>query len=447
LSRKQNSVPFEVTAPAGCSEQHKDMLRVKAAFFTAIGYTPHRYQWDYVHARPERFNVQCWPRQHGKSTAAAYEDIWQCAINPGGLVWLVAPTYDLCEPIFDEICRVSKDMAKFPDFSVDKLSTRDMYVLWSNGAKLEAKSADNMASLQGRGLVFLNLDEWATVKDDTIYNQYLRPTLARWQAKMLAISTPKGFNQFFDWYKYGQDPMEKDWFSGRAPLGCSPYIKQEEIDEARRMLPDRVFRQEWEAEFIADAGAVFRGVKDCVIPGYTQSVGPEEGHFYAAGIDLAKHEDYSVIVIVDRVRKRQVYFDRFNEVDWHRQIPIFANIVKKYGDCPVLVDSTGVGDPIYDFMRETGMRVYGYDMHGNRKEDLINNLALSIERREVSLMDIPEQTNELIGYEYRRTQSGKLAMSAPGKSHDDCVVALALACWQANHGTGQCRVVKQGWRM
>ncbi len=439
---------FSVTAPEGASAEHIKLLQVKAAFFTALGYHPHEYQWAFVHSRPERFNIQCWPRQHGKSIAAAHEALFSCATSPGKKIWLVAPNYDLCEPVFDELAKIAVDKCKFPDFALDKISRRDMSISFTNGCKFDAKSAENVTSLQGRGLAKLFLDEWASIADDDVYNQYLRPTLAVWNAGMMAISTPKGFNGFWEMFQRGQDPLQTDWFSGQAPLGCSPYITQEEIDEARRTLPERVFQQEWEAKFLSDAGAVFRGVKDCVIKGYTDNQKVDDGHFYAAGIDLAKHLDYSVITVIDRNRRRQVYFERFNEVNWRRQIPIFANIVKRYGNCPTLVDSTGVGDPIYEFMRtQEKMRVYPYDFHGNRKEDLINNLALNIERREISLMDIPEQTNELMGFEYRKTKAGKLQMSATGKQNDDCVIALALATWQATQGTGESRRINSGYRM
>ncbi len=438
---------FNVSAPAGCSEEFRRRLQVKAAFFNVLGYVPHEYQWLLIHSRPERYNIECWPRQHGKSTAIAYEDIFDCADTPGGLFWLVAPTYDLCEPIFNEILKIATQRCKFPEFSVTRKSFRDMYIEFSNGSRYDCKSAENVTSLQGRALDGLTLEEWGSVADPTVYEQYLRPTIAAKRARMKALSTPKGFNGFFDMFQRGQDPMERDWFSGRAPLGCSPYVTHEEIEEARKSLPERIFRQEWMAEFVSDAGAVFRGVKDCVIRGHDGNQSPEDGHFYAAGIDLAKHEDYSVVTVVDRVRKRQVYFDRFNEVDWHRQLPMFAHVAAKYGDCPVLMDSTGLGDPIYEFCRELGMRVYPYNFSGNRKEDLINNLALAIERRELSLMDIPEQTNELIGYEYSRTKMGRLSMSAPGRQHDDIVISLALAWWQASQGTGQVKTLAKGWRM
>ncbi len=438
---------LEISAPEGSSPEHVAKLQYKAAFFKVHGYVPHEYQWKYIHARPERFITQCWPRQHGKSMGMAWEILADCAMSPRRLEWLVAPTYDLCEPIFDEIERASIDKLKYPEFQMEKYSRRDLYFRFSNGSRLDCKSADNVVSLQGRRLDRLYIEEAASISDPNVYDQYLRPMLAVSKSSMIAISTPKGFNWFFDLAQRGMDPLQPDYFFGHAPLGCSPYITREEIDHARETLPQRVFQQEWEAEFVSDAGAVFRGVKDCVLDGYNQTQEPEEGHFYAAGIDLAKHEDYSVIVVIDRIRKRQVYFDRFNEVDWHRQIPMFAAVAAKYGDCPVLIDSTGLGDPIYEFCRELGMRAYPYNFSGGRKEDLINALALAIERREISLMDIPEQTNELIGYEYNRTKTGKLSMSAPGRQHDDIVISLALAWWQASQGTGQVKTLSRGWRM
>jgi hypothetical protein len=440
------SPQWDVTAPANSDSKHIDRLKLKAAFFVLHGYTPHRKQWELIHSRPERFVVECWPRQHGKSTGEAWEDIFICAEVPRRLVWLVAPNYDLCTPIFDEYERAAMDHLKYAEFRAEKISRRDLYITFSNGSRIEGKSAENPDTLQGRKLDKLTVEEAATISDERVYTQYLRPMLAVNTAPASFISTPKGFNWFFDLAQKGMDPLQPDYFFGRAPLGCSPYVSREEIEEARKTLPDRVFQQEWEAEFVSDAGAVFRGVKDCVLQG-ARAENPEDNHFYAAGIDLAKYEDYSVVTVVDRVRKRQVYFDRFNEVDWRRQIPIFANVCHKY-NAPCLLDSTGLGDPIYEYMRELWPKTYGYTFSGAAaKEDMINNLALAIERRELSLMDVDVQTNELIGYEYQRTKTGRLTMGAPGKRHDDTVVALALAWWQASQGTGQVKVVNKGYRL
>ncbi|HCX88226.1 MAG TPA: hypothetical protein DG761_09385, partial [Gammaproteobacteria bacterium] len=340
----QANTPLAIYVPPGATRKQVNTLRAKAAFFSIHGYVPHEYQWNLIHARFERFQAQCWPRQHGKSIATAWEILYELAESPRKLIWLVAPNYDLCHPIFDELERASIDNCTHSDFCATKINRTDLFIHWSNGSRIHCKSAENYRSLQGRKLDRLFVDEAASISDQNIYYQYLRPMLIVARAGMVAISTPKGFNWFFDLAQQGMDPMQGDYFFGHAPLGCSPYVTRDEIEQARTTMPARVFQQEWEAQFVSDAGAVFRGVKDCVVEGMDASQGPEDYSFYAAGLDLAKHEDYSVITVVDRVRKRQVYFDRFNKVDWHRQIIMFAEVCKKYGDCPCLLDSTGIGD-------------------------------------------------------------------------------------------------------
>jgi len=92
-----------------------------------------------------------------------------------------------------------------------------------------------------------------------------------------------------------------------------------------------------------------------------------------------------------------------------------------------MVDSTGVGDPIFEQLRMGGIPVEGFKITAQSKEALINKLAIAIEHQELTLMDIPEQTNELIAYEYDVTPSGHVTMNAPSGMHDDIVIALALA--------------------
>ena len=53
----------------------------------------------------------------------------------------------------------------------------------------------------------------------------------------------------------------------------SPYFPAKEWEEARRTLPEDVFRQESMAEFLEDSAGVFRGVGGCLM----QETG-EESH-------------------------------------------------------------------------------------------------------------------------------------------------------------------------
>lgn len=80
------------------------------------------------------------------------------------------------------------------------------------------------------------------------------------------------------------------------------------------------------------------------------------------------------------------------------------------------------------------MNVSGFVITGTSKPQLVENLALALERTEWQFQADPVWTAELEAYE--RTVSpatGRSAYSAPSGMHDDTVMARALMVWQASH--------------
>jgi phage FluMu gp28-like protein len=210
------------------------------------------------------------------------------------------------------------------------------------------------------------------------------------------------------------------------PTATNPYIAAEEIEAARASTPERAFRQEWLAEFIDESGGVFQGVFECVEPGMGEAH-PVDGQRYYMGVDLARYEDWTVLCVLD-ASGRQVYLERFNQISWERQIAAIERVARRYA-ATVLVDSTGVGDPIYERLRALGLPVQPFHFTASSKDQLIDNLAILLEQQRLKLMDNEVQTNELISYEYEQLASGRLRANAPQGMHDDCVIALALAAW------------------
>jgi hypothetical protein len=150
-------------------------------------------------------------------------------------------------------------------------------------------------------------------------------------------------------------------------------------------------------------------------------------------LDLAKVEDFTVVVILNH--KREVVFaDRFNRLDWAFQVSRIRAACDRYHRCPILVDTTGAGEPIYESLRAAGCRVEPYPFTARSKNDLINNLALMFEQGRLTLprADLwPEGIDELEAFEYSVTDSGNVRTGAPSGMHDDCVIALGLAAWRA----------------
>jgi hypothetical protein len=141
----------------------------------------------------------------------------------------------------------------------------------------------------------------------------------------------------------------------------------------------------------------------------------------AFGVDLAKSVDWSVIIGLDK-NGSVCHFERFQK-DWRQTKLVIQNLPK----VPVLVDSTGVGDPIFEDLQREGVLVTGFKFTSTSKQQLMEGLASAIQQRKITF---PEGyiTNELEVFEYQYTARG-VYYSAPQGFHDDCVMALGLA-WQ-----------------
>jgi len=118
------------------------------------------------------------------------------------------------------------------------------------------------------------------------------------------------------------------------------------------------------------------------------------------------------------------YFDRF-QMDWHNT----KETIKRLSPAPIVIDSTGVGDPILEDLIREGINIEGLKFTSQSKQQLMEGLASAIQQGKIGY---PEGVivDELEVFEYQFTSYG-VRYSAPSGFHDDTVVALALA-WQ-NH--------------
>ena len=394
---------------------------MKQKLWQKIKYIPHPKQ-ELIHKSTKRFRTLCTGRRFGKSILASREALFNILIN-NKRGWIVAPNYELTKKVFREIIIL---LNLHFDGIIEKQSENLNYIKLVNGSELVGKSADNPVGLLGEGLDFLIIDEAASIKKE-VWQEYLRPTLADKQGWALFISTPKGKNWFHEEFTRGQDKAEKDSEGWNFLTSDNPYIPKEEIEHAKAHLPERVFLQEFQGRFIEDIGGVFRGVRECV-GGRLEE--PDPNKSYVMGVDLAKYQDYTVVIVMDKVNKQVVYFDRFHKLDWNFQKNKIANIVRRYNNAECIIDATGIGDPIFDDLNRLGLNIKPYKISGTSKKPLIENLSLNIQDANIHYPDIPELINELNIYAYKQNPAtGHTSYSAPEGYHDDIVIALALACW------------------
>jgi hypothetical protein len=308
-------------------------------------------------------------------------------------------------------------------------------------SEIEFKSGVDPDSLRGYRVHFFVMDEAARQPEASFVS--LMTTVTQTMGRGFIISTPKGRGWFYDVYQRGEksfldgspkfgpgdvDPFA-EWFAIRMPTWTNPHVPKEAVDQFRNNMPEDVFQQEVAAEFLLDSAGVFKGIREC-IKGQLQ---PRlEGHRYVMGVDLARLRDYSVLTVEDMTNKHVVAFDRFNQIAWEVQYHRIIEMARKY-NALVVMDSTGIGDPIVETIQRAGVRVQPYKIGGSTaKQQLIDKLRVNIEHGSISFPSIPTLRRELENYEYTTTLGGVVKFSAPVGQHDDCVISLALANWGAD---------------
>jgi hypothetical protein len=269
------------------------------------------------------------------------------------------------------------------------------------------------------------MDEGGQINEEA-WELSLRPALMDRKGKAIFTGSPAGKNWYFQLWTRGQDKSQSDYESWAFSSYTNPYLDPKEIDEFKRDMPELAYRQEILAEFLDDVGSVFRNVKGCV-KGELEE--PQTHKRYVVGCDLAKHEDFTVLCVLDE-RGHLCFFDRFSQLDWVFQSKRIVDVCHRYNNARLLLDSTGVGDPIYDNLRRSGIAVEGYKFTNASKKDLVENLSIALENHAISYPDIPVLLSELGLFGYKISPAGVTSYGAPEGYHDDCCIALALAAWQ-----------------
>ena len=372
-------------------------------------YTPHKSQKDF-HASKARFRVLACGRRWGKTLACINEILMFAWENPKSLIWWVAPIYIQTMIAYRTISRSHTIIAE------NLKSERRIKLI--NGSVIVFKSADNADSLRGEGLDFLIMDETALIAREA-FEESLRPALSDKKGRAVFISTPKGRNYFYELYLRGLDGND-DHESFYFPTASNPYIDKKEIEQARKTLPERVFKQEYLAEFIDDAGQVFSNIKKSI----GTCTNPEPP--YSIGIDLAKYQDFTVVCVLDS-KKQVIEIQRFNEMSYNLQKEKIKLICNKYKDSRITADQTGLGEPILDDLRNSGLHIDGVKFTNESKQALIEKLILAFEKQEITIPDYEPLIRELEAFSYKLTDTGLIKYGAPGGYYDDTVIALALA--------------------
>jgi len=387
-----------------------------------------------------RFRIVSAGRRFGK-TLLGVDAAIRAGEAPSQVIWWVAPVY----------AQAMKGWRFFeqylPKCLIKAWNKSEKYVELLNGSRIWIKSADNPQHLEGEGINFLVIDEAALLKDGSrVWQEALRPALSDTKGRVLLISRPRGKNWFYQEFLRGNDPDYPEYMSFHAVSANNPYIDPAEIAEAKRQLPEAVFKIHYLAEFTDDAGLVFSGL-DKIFAG-----APARDTEYVHGLDIGQDADYTAIVTIGKNSRTLADQKRFRHYTWRQQADIIAEYLQQYPGL-LYLDATSYGTVFYPLLQaalvthKAKTKLAGIWITGGRgeltqkattegliytlgKERLIQDLQVAVESQSFRVPATPEFQwlhEELSIFDFELHKSGGIDYGAPEGFHDDGVIALALA--------------------
>ena len=295
-----------------------------------------------------------------------------------------------------------------------------------NGAIVAFKSGEKPDNLYGEDVYACVIDEATRLREEAWHA--VRSTMTATRGPVRLIGNVKGRKNWAYILARRAEAGERDWHYAKLTAydaSDAGVIDAEEIEQAKSMLPESVFKELYLAEPSDDGGNPFgqRAILDCVAPQSNNGA-------VIFGVDLAKSVDYTVAVGLD-IDGRVSEFERF-QAPWEETC---RRLASRIGFSSALVDSTGVGDPIVERLQRDLPNVSGFHFSSSSKQKLMEGLALAIQTQSVSYPDGPI-VSELDAFSYEYTRTG-VRYSAPAGLHDDCVMALALAVHAQTNVAGE----------
>lgn len=327
----------------------------------------------------------------------------------GANYWWVAPVHAQAKIAFNRLRRVCVQLGY-------RINESELFIETSCDSRIWFKSADNPDNLYGEDVFAAVFDEFTRAKEAAWFA--LRSTLTATHGICKFIGNSKGRKNWGHklWVKALNGEPGYEAFKVTAyDAVAEGILTAEEIEQAKRDLPDLAFRELYLAEDLEDQANPF-GID--FIKKQLKPLSDLEPVVF--GVDLAKSIDWTVVTGLD-INGDVCLWSRWQS-DWGQTK---ARILDTVGYTPTLIDSTGVGDPIVEDLRRVSSAIEGYHFSGPSKQKLMEGLASAVQNGEISVIPGVMQS-EMEEFEYVYSARG-VKYSAPEGQHDDTVVSLALA--------------------
>lgn len=305
-----------------------------------------------------------------------------------------------------------------------------------------SEDADKLRGMKAQGIIF---DEYA-IQDPENWATVFQPMLSTTNGWAAFISTPKGFNHFYDMVRYAE--THDDWFISKATWRDNPHVDPKFIETVKKEAQEKgemsAFMQEYELEFRSVEGAVYPEFNRDLHVVKPQDV-PTDGTVYC-GIDFGWAEDHPTAVVFVLIDANQ---------DWYVFDEICVSKTKLEDTIEVIKQKLGdkhlsgiVGDSarpdLIDYMATKGMPIIAASKGANSvasgiqligqmlvpREQLIGKPKPKLYFSSVCTKGIPQME----GYRYNSKKMDRKVSELPIKDKDDIPDALRYLVLHLKHG-------------
>lgn len=375
--------------------------------------------------------VIVWHRRSGKDKTC-FNYMVRKAFEKVGTYFYFLPTYTQAKKvIWDNIDNDGfKMLDHIPRELISAKNSQELKIDLVNGSVIQLIAADTFekggVGTNPIGVIF---SEYSINRPEVW--DFVRPILRVNGGWAIFNFTPRGTNHAHKLLQIARN--EPNWFSEVLTIDDTGVLSEEDIEQERRegMTTDLI-ESEYYCKFIEGAGSYFRNVDACVYSDRPDD--PDRTHQYQIGIDLAKYQDFTVITPLDLSTFKIGKIERFNQMDWGTQKARIRLTSQDYssGEKKPLInlDSTGLGDPIFDDLANDGLNVNSFKFTAQSRTELLENLRILLDKGKIRIPNDPILIDELKSMHWELSEQGKRKVQVPDGLHDDMIMSLALAVWQ-----------------
>lgn len=236
------------------------IVSANATNATTLLYNP--YQQAFLEAKRQRIGgIRAYNRlgvfsgRRGGKTRIGGVGVAEELTVANSLGWACAPSYpELKDYVLPAVFQVIPN-AWIKDFSVSELT-----LTCHNGARLQFRSLDDPERARGPGLDWAWLDEARKI-DERAWDTLL-PALVDKRGIAWLTTSPNGFDWCYQKFYLQAYEQEPGFWACKYRTLDNPVIDPAEVAAAKKQLDPLFYQQEFEADFVSFAGAVYGTLLD-----------------------------------------------------------------------------------------------------------------------------------------------------------------------------------------